>query len=46
MIEHKFIGFVCKKVNFKDNDAIFSVISKDKKEAVLFLFVSNKFLGC
>lgn len=32
MIEHKFIGFVCKKVNFKDNDAIFSVISKDKKE--------------
>ena len=32
MIEHKYIGFVCKKVNFKDNDAIFSVISENKKE--------------
>lgn len=32
MIEHKYIGFVCKKVNFKDNDAIFNVITKDGKK--------------
>ena len=32
MIEHKYIGFVCKKVNFKDNDAIFNVITKEGKK--------------
>ena len=32
MINHRYVGFVCKKVNFKDNDAIFSVLTKDKKE--------------
>ena len=32
MINHRYVGFVCKKVNFKDNDAIFSVLTKEKKE--------------
>lgn len=32
MIDHRFVGFICKKVNFKDNDAICSVITPLKKE--------------
>ncbi len=32
MIEHKYIGFICKKVNFKDNDAIFNVLTSHGKE--------------
>lgn len=31
MINHKHIGFICKKVNYKDNDAICSVITSNFK---------------
>lgn len=32
MIEHRYKGFVCKKVNYNDNDAIISVLTSSKKE--------------
>lgn len=32
MIENKYIGFVCKKVNYNDNDAIYSVITENGKK--------------
>lgn len=32
MIERRFNGFVCKKVNYNDNDAIFSVLTPERKE--------------
>lgn len=32
MVENKFIGFVINKVNYKDNDAVFNVVTKDKIE--------------
>ena len=32
MIDHRYKGFVCKKVNYNDNDAIISVLTSSKKE--------------
>ena len=32
MIDHKYIGFVSNKVNFKDNDAIINVITPEGKK--------------
>ena len=32
MIDHKYIGFVSNKINFKDNDAIINVITVDGKK--------------
>ena len=29
MVESKFVGFVTNKVNYKDNDAIFNVVTTD-----------------
>ena len=29
MIEHRYIGFISNKTNFKDNDAIINVLTKD-----------------
>ncbi len=32
MIEHKHIGFICKKIDFKDYDAIFNVLTSQGKK--------------
>ena len=32
MIEHKYTGFICNKVNYSDNDAIFNVLTKEGKK--------------
>lgn len=33
MIENKIVGFICKKTNFRDNDAIFNVITANGKKS-------------